>query len=134
MTCRYCATGEEETQEHMEKCEFTSKLREGLNIEKERDLIIMWRKLNTKLYKVHNDVSSREENLRRIGLYIPDVSREFGTIRMNRIGQNSEEVCTNSPDENRETRQLVREVLEYHASVASRVRQMRVDAVIIHPP
>ena len=118
----------------MEKCEFTSKLREGLNIEKERDLIIMWRKLNTKLYKVHNDVSSREENLRRLGLYIPDNSREISMIRKNRIGQNSEEVCTNSPDENGEARELIREVLEYHASAASRVRDMRVDAVIIHPP
>ena len=86
------------------------------------------------VHRVHNDVSSREEKLRKIGLYNPDDSREFGTIRMNRIGQNSREVCTNSPDENGETRQLVREVPEYHASVASRVRDMRVDAVIIHPP
>ena len=51
-------------------------------------------------------------------------------IRMNRIGQDSREASTNSPDENGETRQLVREVPEYHASVASRVRDMRVDAVI----
>ena len=131
MTCRYCATGDDETQEHMERCEFTTK---GLNIEKERDHIVLGRKINTKLYKVHNDVSSIEEKLRKTGLYNPDDSRESGMIRMNRIGQDSREACTNSPDENGETRQLVREVPEYHATVASRVRDMRVDAVIIHPP
>ena len=94
----------------------------------------MWRKLNTKLYKVYNEVSSREENLRRLGLYIPDDNREINKIRKNRIGQNSEEECTNSPDENGEARELIREVLEYHATVASRARDMQVNAVIIHPP
>ena len=77
MTCRYCSTGEDETQEHMENCEFSSEIRKGLNIVKERDLIIMWRKLNTKLYKVYNKVSSREENLRRLGLYIPDNTKKL---------------------------------------------------------
>ena len=38
------------------------------------------------------------------------------------------------PDENGEARELIREVLEYHASAAFRIREMRVDAVIIHQP
>ena len=134
MSCRYCSTGEDETQEHMENCEFSSEIRKGLNLVKERDLIIMWRKLNTKLYKVYNKVSSREENLRRLGLYIPNNTKEINMIRKNRIGQNSDEECTNSPDVNGEACEHIREVLEYHATVASRARDMQVDAVIIHPP
>ena len=134
MSCRYCSTGEDETQEHMENCEFSSEIRKGLNLAKERDLIIMWRKLNTKLYKVYNKVSSREENLRRLGLYIPDNTKEINKIRKNRIGQNSDEECTNSPDVNGEACEHFREELEFHATAASRARDMQVDAVIIHPP
>ena len=54
MTCRYCCTGEEETQEHMETCEYTATLREGLNINNEREHIILWRKINRKLFKEYN--------------------------------------------------------------------------------
>ena len=91
MTCRYCATGEEETQVHMERCEFTTKLREGLNIEKERDHIVLWRKKNTKLYKEHNYVSSIEEKLRKTGLYNPDNSEASRKGRSSRIGHDSGE-------------------------------------------
>ena len=32
MTCRYCKTEEDETQEHMEICKYTATLREWLNL------------------------------------------------------------------------------------------------------
>ena len=84
----------------MEICEFTTKLREGLNIEKERDHIVLGRKINTKLYKEHNDVSSIEEQLRKTGLYNPDDSKASCKKRLNRIGQDTREARTRSQDEN----------------------------------
>ena len=45
MTCRYCPSGENETQEHMIECEFTSDIRRGLDLNKEKDTIVFWRKL-----------------------------------------------------------------------------------------
>ena len=95
----------------------------------------MWRKLNTKLYKVYNKVSSREENLRRLGIYIPDNTQEINKIRENiRIGENSEEVRTNSPEVNGEACEHFREELGVQATAAPRARVMQVDAVIIHSP
>ena len=49
-----------------------------------------------------------------------------------KIGHDLEKAGTNSPDENRETCKLVREV-PHQATEAYRARDMRVDAVIIHP-
>ena len=119
----------------MENCEFTRDIRQGLNLTKEKDLIVMWRKLNTKLYKVYNKVSSREENLRRLGIYIPDNTQEINKIRENiGIGENSEEVRTNSPEVNGEACEHFREELGFQATAAPRARVMQVDAVIIHPP
>ena len=95
----------------------------------------MWRKLNTKLYKVYNKVSSREENLRRLGIYISDNTQEINKIRENiRIGENSEEVRTNSPEVNGEACEHFREELVFHATADPRAQVMQVDAVIIHPP
>ena len=117
----------------MEICKFTSKLREGLNLNHERDHVL-WRKINSKLFKEHNDVSSIEEKLRKTGLYNPDTNEASRRGRSSRIGHDSGEACTNSPVENRETCKLVREVHRYHATEAYQVRDMKVDAVIIHPP
>ena len=72
MSCRYCSTGEEETQEHMETCESTTELREGLNLKIEREHIILWRKINRKLFKEYNDVSTIEAELEKAGLYQAD--------------------------------------------------------------
>ena len=49
------------------------------------------------------------------------------------LGHDLEEAGTNSPDENRETCKLVREV-QHQATEAYRARDMRFDAVIIQPP
>ena len=133
MTCRYCNTGEEETQEHMETCESTATLREGLNINNEREHIILWRKINSKLLKEHNDVSSIEAKLIKTGLYNPDNSEAYRMRRLGRVGHDSGEACTSSPDENGETCQLAREVPRYHATEAYRAFDMRVDVLIIHP-
>ena len=83
----------------------------------ERDHIILWRKINSKLFKEHNDVSSIEAKL---------IKQDYTTQTTMR-----HEACTNSPDENRETCKLVRKVPRYHATEAYQVRDMRVDAVIM---
>ena len=51
------------------------------------------------------------------------------------FGQDLEKTGTNSPDENRETCNLIREV-SYQATEAPRARDMSVDAVILRddPP
>ena len=119
----------------MVNCEFTSDIRQGLNLSKEKDVIIMWRKLNTKLYKVYNNTNSREENLRRLGIYIQDNTQEINKIRENnRIGENSEEARTNSPEVDGEACEHFREELVFHATADPRAQVMQVDAVIIHPP
>ena len=53
-----------------------------------------------------NDVSSIEEKLRKTGLYNTDNSEASRSGRSSRIGRDSGEACTNSPDENREICQL----------------------------
>ena len=39
MQCRLCTTGENETQEHLEKCEFTTEMRKNLDLGKRDDKI-----------------------------------------------------------------------------------------------
>ena len=55
MNCRYCTSGEEETQEHIETCDFSSEMRKKLNLNKEREHMILWRKITWKLNEVYND-------------------------------------------------------------------------------
>ena len=108
--------------------------KQKLNLIIERDHIILWKKINIKLFKEQNDVSSIEEKLRKTGLYNPDNNEASHRGRSSRIEHDSEKAGINSPDENRETCKLIREVPRYHATEAYQARDMRVDAVIIHPP
>ena len=56
------------------------------------------------LYKVYNNTNSREENLRRLGIYIQDNTHEINKIRENnRIGENSDEARTNPSEVDGET-------------------------------
>ena len=110
MTCRYCPSGENETQEHMIECEFTSDIRRGLDLNKEKDTIVFWRKLNTKLYKVYNDTSTKEENLRKMGIYIQDNTHEINKIRKKiKTGENSVKACTSQSEASGKTCENLRE-------------------------
>ena len=110
MTCRYCPSGEIETQEHMTECEFTSDIRSRLNLNKEEDTIVFWRKLNSKLYKVYNDTSTKEENLRKIGIYIHDNTQEINKIREKiKTGENSADTNTSQSEASGETCEDLRE-------------------------
>ena len=58
MQCRYCTTGANETQEHMEEYEFTRKIRTSLNLKDECERMILWRKITRalkELYKKDNN-------------------------------------------------------------------------------
>ena len=110
MTCRYCPSGEIETQEHMTECAFTSDIRSRLNLNKEEDTIVFWRKLNSKLYKVYNDTSTKEENLRKIGIYIHDNTQEINKIREKiKTGENSADTNTSKSEASGETCEDLRE-------------------------
>ena len=99
MSCRYCTSGEEETQEHMETCESTSEMRQRLNLTIEREHIILWRKINRKLFKEYNDVTTIESELKKAGLYKSDNNKATRRGRSSGIGQDSERTGTNSPHE-----------------------------------
>ena len=94
----------------------------------------LWRKINRKLYEVYNDTTTIETQLKKAGLHQTDNNKATRRGRSSGIGRDSERTSTNSPDENRETCKLIREVPRYHATEAYQARDMRVHALIIHPP
>ena len=53
MQCRHCTSGEDETQEHLEKCEFTKAMRKNFELENEREHMILWRKINRALKELY---------------------------------------------------------------------------------
>ena len=65
---------------------------------------------NTKLYKVYNSTNTKEENLRKLGIYIQDNTQEINKIRKNiKIGENSVEASTSQSEVNGETCENLRE-------------------------
>ena len=65
MRCRYCITGAHETQEHLEECEFTRKMRTSLNLKNECERMIQWRNITRvlkELYKKDDDKNNSNVN------------------------------------------------------------------------
>ena len=62
MVCRLFKSGENETQEHMEKCNFIKKMRENLEMGKEADKIVLWRKLTHALQKLYNNKDANKNS------------------------------------------------------------------------
>ena len=83
-------------------------MRQGLNLQIEREHIILWRKINRKLFKEYNDVSTIEAELKKAGLYKADNNEAPRRGRSSRIEHHSGKAGINSPDENRETCKLIR--------------------------
>ena len=98
----------------------------GLNLNKEREHVILWRKLTRKLFNVYNDTTTIRAKI-KYGLNKTDKNKATQGGRSSRIGQEPEGTSTNSPDENRETCYLVREGLIQ----ATSARDMSVNAVIL---
>ena len=59
MKCRLCNSHENETQENMDRCDFTKEMRANLNMGKEEDKVVLWRKLTRALSKLY---SSKDVN------------------------------------------------------------------------
>ena len=66
LKCSHCNSGEDETQEHLETCEYTSELRRNLDLTKKREHIILWRKINKNLRELYRkaNLNTQPLNLR----------------------------------------------------------------------
>ena len=53
MACRLCTSGENETQEHLEKCNFTKDMRKNLDLNIREDKIVLWRKITRALKDIY---------------------------------------------------------------------------------
>ena len=65
MQCILCTTGINETQEHLEKCDFTKKIRKNLDIGKRDDKIVLWRKIMRavkEIYEPNINVNNKKDN------------------------------------------------------------------------
>ena len=56
----------------METCDSTSEMRQRLNLTIEREHMTLWRKINRNLFKVYNDITIIETELKKAGLYQKD--------------------------------------------------------------
>ena len=54
MACRYFKSGKEETQEHLEECDFTIEMRKTLDLKKETDKLILWRRITHALKDLYD--------------------------------------------------------------------------------
>ena len=63
MACRLCTSGEDETQDHLERCNFTKEMRENLNLTLREDKILLWRRITRVLkdiYENNKDVINKD--------------------------------------------------------------------------
>ena len=63
MACRFCTSGEDETQDHLERCNFTKEMRENLNLTLMEDKIVLWRRITRALkdiYENNKDVVNKD--------------------------------------------------------------------------
>ena len=99
MQCRHRTSGEDKTQEHLEKCEFRKIMSKNLNLENEREHMIWWREINKALRELYrkanlNDKGSGETTTK---------SKATRGGRSSRIGQEPQGNIIDSPDENEES-------------------------------
>ena len=62
MACRLCTSGEDETQDHLERCSFTKEMRGNLNLTVREEKIVVWRRITRALkdiYDNNNDFVSK---------------------------------------------------------------------------
>ena len=55
MACRLCTSGEDETQDHLERCNFTKEMRENLNLTLRDDKIVLWRRITGALKDIYEN-------------------------------------------------------------------------------
>ena len=63
LQCKFCTSGEEETQEHLEVCDGTEFERRGLKMSVRSDLVKFWSRMEKKmLWKKIQDKKEEEKN------------------------------------------------------------------------
>ena len=66
---RYRTMGADETQKHLEECEFTWKMRKSLNLEIEWERMILWRKITRALKKLYQNKNNNHSNVNNGNTY-----------------------------------------------------------------
>ena len=119
MVNQLCNSGQNETKEHMEKCDFTKEMLENLDMGKEEDKLVLWRKLTCALHKLYNK---------------KDVNKDY-IVKESENMQNPDRVSNVLPVPREETRQWGHEGITTLAVEANSARDMSVGTVICdHPP
>ena len=62
MECRHCTTGDSETQDHLEKCTFFSKHRDGLDLTTRMHKLIFWRRVTRTLKDIQDNNKDSVDN------------------------------------------------------------------------
>ena len=133
MACRLCTSGEDETQDHLERCSFTKEMRGNLNLTIREDKIVVWRRITRALKDIY------ENNVDFVNKDTQNIVPSTGNL------ETSTEDCESTPNpegqgealpaSDRETCPRGREGLVTQAVVATSARDMSVGAVIgDHPP
>ena len=63
MACRLCTSRENETQEHLEKFNFTKNMRKNLDLNIREDKIVLWRKITRALKDTYEPKKKVVNNL-----------------------------------------------------------------------
>ena len=124
MQWRHCNSWEDETQEHLERCTFTSEMRRNLDLTKEREHLILWRKINKNLRELHRNANLNTKK-EVMGMAQPLKLRPF--MQGGRVGS---ETSTDSPNESEVSCYIILEG-PTQATEAISALDMSVDAVII---
>ena len=70
MACRLCTSREDETQDHLERCSFTKKMRGNLNLTLRVDKIVVWRRITRALKDIYEndmDVVNKDTQTEYLG-------------------------------------------------------------------
>ena len=66
MACRLCTSGEDETQDHLERCNFTKEMRENLDLNLREDKIVLWRKITRALKDIYDNKARFKKKQKKI--------------------------------------------------------------------
>ena len=133
MECRHCTTGEHETQDHLERCIFFRKHREGLDLAIRMHKLIFWRRVTRTLKDIKYNNKDSVDNNTSIRIseqgYKDTTTGNCGSLP-NPQGQGKAQ-----PVSDRETCTRGREGPRIYAGGAISARDMSVGEVISdHPP
>ena len=133
MACRLCTSGENETQDHLERCSFTKEMRENLDLTIREDKRVLWRRITRTLKDIY--VNNKDIVINDTQNILPNKGNiETGTVDCEST-PNLEGQGEALPASDRETCTRGCEGLVTQAVVATSARDMSVGKLIgDHPP